>query len=97
MSLQPEAIGPVPAEAVRVAHAAFPKGNQHLLLSIEKESDGGWLAQIPAVSTLRQVWEQQYRVTMDQIRWRNKDDLPLPHNALLRRTIPKHVTAPSGA
>jgi transposase len=32
MSLNPLAIQPVPAETVRVAHAAFPKGNPYLIL-----------------------------------------------------------------
>lgn len=30
MSLQPEAVGPIPEETVRVARAAFPKGNVYL-------------------------------------------------------------------
>ena len=32
MSLQPEPIGPVPDDTMRVAHAAFPKGNPYLRL-----------------------------------------------------------------
>jgi transposase len=32
MSLQPEPIGPVPDDTMRVAHAAFPKGNSYLRL-----------------------------------------------------------------
>ena len=27
MSLKPEALGPIPEETARVAHAAYPKGN----------------------------------------------------------------------
>ena len=30
MSLKPEAIGPVPEETARGAHAAFPKGNVYM-------------------------------------------------------------------
>jgi transposase len=30
MSLQPQALCPVPEETVRVAHAAYPKGNVYL-------------------------------------------------------------------
>ena len=30
MSLQPEPVGPVPEETVRVARAAFPKGNVYM-------------------------------------------------------------------
>jgi transposase len=32
MSLQPQPIGPIPVETVRVAHAAFPHGNPYLTL-----------------------------------------------------------------
>ncbi len=35
MSLQPQPIGPVPEETVRVARAAFPKGNLYLTLRDE--------------------------------------------------------------
>ena len=35
MSLQPSAIEPVPEETVRVAHAAFPKGNLYLAMRDE--------------------------------------------------------------
>jgi transposase len=35
MSLKPEAIGPVPEETARIAHAAFPKGNLYLRLRDE--------------------------------------------------------------
>lgn len=35
MSLKPELIGPVPEETVRVARAAFPKGNTYMLLRDE--------------------------------------------------------------
>jgi transposase len=30
MSLQPEAVAPVPEETARIARAAFPKGNRYL-------------------------------------------------------------------
>jgi len=30
MSLHPQPVGPVPEETVRVAHAAFPKGNRYM-------------------------------------------------------------------
>jgi transposase len=35
MSLHPEPIDPVPEPTVRVAHAAFPKGNPYLRLRDE--------------------------------------------------------------
>ena len=35
MSLQSQPIGPIPAETVRVAFAAFPKGNIYMLIRDE--------------------------------------------------------------
>jgi transposase len=35
MSLQPQAIGPVPEETARIARAAFPKGHIYLQLRDE--------------------------------------------------------------
>jgi hypothetical protein len=32
MSLQPQAIGPIPEETARIARAAYPKGNIYLQL-----------------------------------------------------------------
>ena len=35
MSLQPQLIGPVPEETIRVARAAFPKGNIYITMRNE--------------------------------------------------------------
>ena len=32
MSMQPEAIGSIPEETVRVARAAFPRGNTYMIM-----------------------------------------------------------------
>ncbi len=32
MSMQPQAIGPIPEETVRVARAAFPRGNPYMTM-----------------------------------------------------------------
>jgi transposase len=32
MSMHPEAIGPIPEETVRVARAAFPRGNTYMIM-----------------------------------------------------------------
>jgi transposase len=32
MSMHPQAIGPIPEETVRVARAAFPRGNPYLIM-----------------------------------------------------------------
>lgn len=33
--IQPQAIDPIPSETVRVAHAAFPKGNLYMTMRYE--------------------------------------------------------------
>lgn len=35
-----------------------------------------WLAQVPAVETLRQAWDQQYHRDGQEVRWREGKDLP---------------------
>ena len=35
MSLQPQPVSPIPAETIRVARAAFPKGNIYMLIRDE--------------------------------------------------------------
>ena len=48
----------------------------HLLSAIYADSSPQWLREVQAVQTLRQVWEQQYEVENDQVRWRARKDLP---------------------
>ncbi len=36
----------------------------------------GWLRELPAVETLRQVWVQQYQRVDGAIRWRGSEDIP---------------------
>ena len=47
-----------------------------LLDWIEDETGMDWLPKLPAIVTLRQVWEQQYERQSGATHWRNKDDLP---------------------
>jgi hypothetical protein len=72
MSLQSQPIGPIPAETVRVALAAFPIGNIYMLIRDElgtiyenaalpdifAEDVPVWWRQAPAIETLRRVWVQ---------------------------------------
>jgi transposase len=46
-----------------------------LLTAIDTDPHSAWLAQVPAVQTLRQIWAQQYRVDAGVARWRTSDDL----------------------
>ncbi len=46
-----------------------------MLTAIDTDPHSAWLAQVPAVQTLRQIWAQQYRVDAGVARWRTSDDL----------------------
>jgi transposase len=48
----------------------------HLLSAIYDERAPTWLREIPAVKILRQVWDQQYCVQEDQVRWRAEKEAP---------------------
>ncbi len=41
-----------------------------LLDAIDNDSDLPWLAEVPAVKTLRRVWEEQYTIVKDKPVWR---------------------------
>lgn len=43
----------------------------------ERAADQWWL-NVPAIQTLKQVWEEQYAGPPEVLRWRNQDDLPVP-------------------
>jgi transposase len=47
-----------------------------LLLQIEGETHLHWLMQLPALMTLRSVWQQQYSCQQTNIHWRHKEELP---------------------
>jgi len=87
-------------EAGRLALAEqIGQDGQHLLLSIEAESDMHWLERVPAVATLQHVWTQQYRLAMGQIHWRNTDGVPpsaerlaSPHDTEARYSTKRSVT-----
>ena len=48
----------------------------HLLTSIYSDPDHGWLAVIPAVETMRQIWVQQYVHQDEVLRWRTNKETP---------------------
>jgi transposase len=48
----------------------------HILAAIYGDQAPTWLREIPAVEVMRRVWIQQYYVQDDQIKWRDKKDLP---------------------
>ena len=51
---------------------------QALLDAIDAASAYGWLDNLPAVQTLRRVWEQQYRTVEGVLGWRAVADMPAP-------------------
>ena len=67
------------AEAARQALAAQIGADGHTLLdAIDAASAYSWLENLPAVQTLRRVWEQQYRTVEGVLGWRAVVDMPAP-------------------
>ena len=65
------------AEAARQElAAAIGADGQHLLDAIDAASDQPWLAAVPAVKCLRQVWTEQYVKDEGQLRWRTVEEMP---------------------
>lgn len=58
------------------------RDGDYLLKWVASESALTWLAELPAVVTLQQVWEQHYEHEVDVIHWRNKDNLPASADAI---------------
>lgn len=50
----------------------------YLLEQIYADPAPNWLRQVPAVEILRQVWVQTFYQQDGQVRWRDKDNQPLP-------------------
>jgi transposase len=85
-------IGPEWAEryGARIDSYRFPKGEDArarwlgqvgrdgftLLDAVTVAAAPDWLRQVPAVSALRQAWDQQYHRDGQEVRWREGKDLP---------------------
>jgi len=54
----------------------------HLLSAIDTDDAPEWLQDIPAVQILRQVWDQQYNIEENRVRWRKRKELP-PNQELI--------------
>src|SRR5882762_1418090 len=55
----------------------------HLLQVVENSTDLPWLRDLPALKTLRRVWEEQYTdLSVETIRFREKKDLDIPGNLI---------------
>jgi len=64
-----------PAERTALAEQIGADGF-HLLAAVGSAEAPGWLWEVPAVETLRQVWVQQYYAPTAEVRWRPSADLP---------------------
>ena len=49
-----------------------------LLAAVEAATDQPWLAEVPAVGTLRRVWAEQGTGDPGQLHWREVKDMPAP-------------------
>jgi transposase len=66
-------------EAARLEYAAtIGADGRHLLTEIDAAKDQPWLTQLPAVRTLRAVWEAHYVIEAGNLRWRSKAEMPAP-------------------
>lgn len=64
------------AEAARQALATtIGEDGYTLLAALENAGELGWLNQVPAVKTLREVWNQQYTTGPEPIKWREVKEL----------------------
>jgi len=67
------------SEAARSALAAgIGADGQQLLAAVAAAADQPWLAQLPAVRVLRQVWAEQYIDAADGLRWRAVEEMAPP-------------------
>jgi transposase len=70
---------PKPESDRQALAATIGADGQPLLNAIDAESQWPWLAEIPAVKTLRRVWDEQYTTTVDgQPVWRDAKAMPSP-------------------
>jgi transposase len=64
-------------ERTALAEAVGQDGVQLLAWIGVQEADH-WLYQVPAIQTLKQVWEEQYAGPPESLRWRDQQHLPVP-------------------
>jgi transposase len=66
-----------PGRAERYSMAAqIAADGAQLLAAIDGSAAPAWLREVPAVQTLRQIWEQQFVLVDDKLQWREAEDLP---------------------
>ena len=71
------------------------KDGANLLSALYAAEAPAWLAEIPAVETLRRVWVQHFYWEQGELCWRDASNVPQPGIALIRRLIQKRTTRQS--
>jgi hypothetical protein len=64
-------------ERLELAETIGSDGHQ-LLTAVYEPTAPTWLAELPAVETLRRVWVQQFFVEEGRSRWRSNEQIPPP-------------------
>ena len=68
---------PKPPEHRQQLAETFGRDGHHLLADVWDEATPSWLAQLPAVEVLRQVWVQQFYLdAQHQVHWRTPQESP---------------------
>jgi transposase len=67
---------PKKREEREVLAAAIGTDGAALLTAVEADDAPAWLREVPAVETLRRIWEQNDRQTNAGMQWRSADDIP---------------------
>ena len=79
-----------------LAEAVGQDGFQVLAWIKASEADQ-WLLNVPAIQTLKQVWEEPYAGPPESLRWRNQDDLPVPTQHICSPSDPEARWANKGS
>jgi transposase len=64
-------------QRLELAETIGTDGHQ-LLAAVYESTAPAWLAELPAVETLRRVWVQQFFVDEGRCRWRSNEHIPPP-------------------
>ena len=56
--------------------AAVGADGDQLLTAIDAAVEQPWLAQLPAIHVLREIWKAQYIKADGQLRWRTVEEMP---------------------
>jgi transposase len=69
---------PKSEEDRRVWAEQVGRDGQYLLACIDSRPEMAWLQDLPALRTVRQVWDEQYHLSAEGVRWRRAGELLHP-------------------